>query len=38
VADKLSVKVQVIIAPTPASGHYIGSNLLGLQDNKDNAP
>jgi regulator of protease activity HflC (stomatin/prohibitin superfamily) len=31
-ADKLSDKVQVIIAPTPASGRFIGSNLLGLQD------
>jgi regulator of protease activity HflC (stomatin/prohibitin superfamily) len=30
-ADKLSDKVQVIIAPTPADGHFIGSNLLGLQ-------
>ena len=30
-ADKLSDKVQVIIAPTPASGHFIGSNLLGEQ-------
>ncbi|HTY93098.1 MAG TPA: SPFH domain-containing protein [Steroidobacteraceae bacterium] len=28
-ADKLSDKVQVIIAPTPAAGHFIGSNLLG---------
>jgi hypothetical protein len=31
-ADKLSDKVQVIIAPTPASGRFIGSNLIGLQD------
>jgi regulator of protease activity HflC (stomatin/prohibitin superfamily) len=38
VADKLSDKVQVIIAPTPASGHFIGSNLLGMQDDKGNAP
>ena len=30
-ADKLSDKVQVIIAPTPAAGHFIGSNLLGEQ-------
>src|SRR6202012_4271557 len=28
-ADKLSDKVQVIIAPTPAAGHFIGSNLVG---------
>jgi regulator of protease activity HflC (stomatin/prohibitin superfamily) len=28
-ADKLSDKVQVIIAPTPASGQFIGSNLIG---------
>jgi regulator of protease activity HflC (stomatin/prohibitin superfamily) len=28
-ADKLSDKVQVIIAPTPAAGHFIGSSLLG---------
>ncbi len=31
-ADKLSDKVQVIIAPTPAAGRFIGSNLLGTQD------
>jgi regulator of protease activity HflC (stomatin/prohibitin superfamily) len=30
-ADKLSDKVQVIIAPTPEAGHFIGSNLLGEQ-------
>jgi regulator of protease activity HflC (stomatin/prohibitin superfamily) len=30
-ADKLSDKVQVIIAPTPAAGGFIGSNLLGAQ-------
>jgi regulator of protease activity HflC (stomatin/prohibitin superfamily) len=30
-ADKLSDKVQVIIAPTPADGRFIGSNLVGLQ-------
>ena len=29
VADKLSDKVQVIIAPTPAAGRFIGSNLIG---------
>lgn len=28
-ADKLSDKIQVIIAPTPAAGGFIGSNLLG---------
>jgi regulator of protease activity HflC (stomatin/prohibitin superfamily) len=28
-ADKLSDKVQVIIAPTPAAGAFIGSNLIG---------
>ena len=28
-ADKLSDKVQVIIAPTPAPGQFIGANLLG---------
>jgi regulator of protease activity HflC (stomatin/prohibitin superfamily) len=28
-ADKLSDKVQVIIAPTPDAGHFIGSSLLG---------
>lgn len=28
-ADKLSDKVQVIIAPTPATGHFIGSSILG---------
>jgi regulator of protease activity HflC (stomatin/prohibitin superfamily) len=31
-ADKLSDKVQVIIAPTPAAGRFIGSNLIGAQD------
>jgi regulator of protease activity HflC (stomatin/prohibitin superfamily) len=30
-ADKLSDKVQVIIAPTPAAGRFIGSNLIGGQ-------
>ena len=40
VADKLSDKVQVIIAPTPDAGHFIGSNLLGMQDTagKDGTP
>jgi regulator of protease activity HflC (stomatin/prohibitin superfamily) len=28
-ADKLGDKVQVIIAPTPAAGQFIGSNLVG---------
>ena len=31
-ADKLSDKVQVIIAPTPAAGRFIGSNLIGTRD------
>jgi regulator of protease activity HflC (stomatin/prohibitin superfamily) len=30
-ADKLSDKVQVIIAPTPAAGRFIGSNLVGAE-------
>src|SRR5581483_11202725 len=30
-ADKLSDKIQVIIAPTPAAGQIIGSNLVGIQ-------
>ena len=30
-ADKLSDKVQVIIAPIPAAGKFIGSNLIGTQ-------
>jgi regulator of protease activity HflC (stomatin/prohibitin superfamily) len=30
-ADKLSDKVQVIIAPTPAAGGFIGSSLIGAQ-------
>jgi regulator of protease activity HflC (stomatin/prohibitin superfamily) len=30
-ADKLSDKVQVIITPTPPSGQFIGSNLLGAE-------
>ena len=33
-ADKLSDKVQVIIAPTPAPGQFIGSNLLGADPSK----
>ena len=28
-ADKLSDKVQVIIAPAPEAGRFIGSNLIG---------
>jgi regulator of protease activity HflC (stomatin/prohibitin superfamily) len=28
-ADKLSDKVQVIIAPTPAAGQFVGANLIG---------
>ena len=35
-ADKLSDKVQVIIAPLPAEGKFIGASLLGEQ-NKMNA-
>jgi regulator of protease activity HflC (stomatin/prohibitin superfamily) len=31
-ADKLSDKVQVIIAPTPDTGRFIGSNLIGMQE------
>jgi len=31
-ADKLSDKVQVIIAPTPAAGRFIGANLIGSPD------
>ena len=31
-ADKLSDKVQVIIAPPPADGGFIGSNLLGAPE------
>jgi hypothetical protein len=30
-ADKLSDKVQVIIAPLPAAGKFIGSSLIGDQ-------
>jgi regulator of protease activity HflC (stomatin/prohibitin superfamily) len=34
-ADKLSDKVQVIIAPLPAAGKFIGSSLLGDQSPAD---
>jgi hypothetical protein len=37
-ADKLSDKVQVIIAPTPAAGRFIGSNLIGAQGPGGDAP
>jgi regulator of protease activity HflC (stomatin/prohibitin superfamily) len=33
-ADKLSDKVQVIIAPTPAPGQFLGANLVGLESAK----
>ena len=33
-ADKLADKVQVIIAPTPAPGQFLGNNLVGLEDAK----
>ena len=33
-ADKLSDKVQVIIAPTPAPGEFLGANLVGLEGGK----
>jgi regulator of protease activity HflC (stomatin/prohibitin superfamily) len=36
-ADKLSDKVQVIIAPTPAAGRFIGSNLIGDSTSLDEA-
>jgi regulator of protease activity HflC (stomatin/prohibitin superfamily) len=36
-ADKLSDKVQVIIAPTPGSGQFLGANLLGLESAKNPA-
>ncbi len=36
-ADKLSDKVQVIIAPTPDAGRFIGSNLIGSQASLDDA-
>jgi hypothetical protein len=35
-ADKLSDKVQVIIAPTPEAGRFIGSSLIGATS--PNAP
>jgi hypothetical protein len=31
-ADKLSDKIQVIIAPTPAAGQFIGSSLIGAKN------
>jgi regulator of protease activity HflC (stomatin/prohibitin superfamily) len=37
-ADKLSDKLQVIIAPTPDPGHFIGSNLIGTQVTPSGAP
>jgi regulator of protease activity HflC (stomatin/prohibitin superfamily) len=37
-ADKLSDKVQVIIAPTPGAGQFIGSNLLGVDGARSRAP
>jgi len=37
-ADKLSDKVQVIIAPTPAPGQFLGNNLVGLEDPKPPHP
>ena len=37
-ADKLSDKVQVIIAPTPAPGQFLGANLVGLDAAKSSAP
>jgi regulator of protease activity HflC (stomatin/prohibitin superfamily) len=36
-ADKLSDKVQVIIAPAPAAGEFLGNNLLGLETTKTTA-
>ena len=36
-ADKLSDKVQVIIAPLPAAGKFIGSSLLGDQNSPNPA-
>jgi regulator of protease activity HflC (stomatin/prohibitin superfamily) len=36
-ADKLSDKVQVIIAPTPAAGQFLGSNLIGATTSPSNA-
>jgi hypothetical protein len=37
-ADKLSDKVQVIIAPPPADGGFIGSALLGSRNAPAAAP
>jgi regulator of protease activity HflC (stomatin/prohibitin superfamily) len=37
-ADKLSDKVQVIIAPPGAAGGFIGANLLGNQPGRDAGP
>jgi regulator of protease activity HflC (stomatin/prohibitin superfamily) len=37
-ADKLSDKVQVIIAPTPAAGGFIGSNLISTPTAKGENP
>jgi regulator of protease activity HflC (stomatin/prohibitin superfamily) len=36
-ADKLSDKIQVIIAPTPQAGRFIGSNLLGTTADSANS-
>jgi regulator of protease activity HflC (stomatin/prohibitin superfamily) len=36
-ADKLSDKVQVIIAPTPSAGQFIGSNLIGAEKSASRA-
>ena len=36
-ADKLSDKVQVIIAPTPAAGQFIGSSLVGANNSARSA-
>jgi regulator of protease activity HflC (stomatin/prohibitin superfamily) len=33
-ADKLSDRVQVIIAPTPGPGEFLGANLVGLEGGK----
>jgi len=33
-ADKLADKVQVIIAPTPAAGQFLGANLVGVESSK----
>jgi regulator of protease activity HflC (stomatin/prohibitin superfamily) len=37
-ADKLSDKVQVIIAPTPAPGQFLGNNLVGLEGAQPQRP